>query len=147
MGANHCGERPRYRSLEDLYAFMSLQVGEEPKRISRSFWKLLLIAWIWSSRATISKSSCDELPRLRVGSMPDWEHGELDFPKAPPPLTDRPVSFFFIFTSRRDICKLFSWIDGNRRRTFARWVSEPFVIIESRPFFDESKSEFCIESR
>ena len=48
----------------------------------------------------ISKLSCDDLPLGRFGSMPEWEQGELDLPCAPHPLTDLPVLFEFMSTTR-----------------------------------------------
>ena len=49
----------------------------------------------------IAKLSCDDLPLARFGSIPDYEHGDVDLPRPPPPLTDLPVLFGFILTTLR----------------------------------------------
>ena len=49
------------------------------------------------------KSSWEDLPRGRFGSMPDYEHGEVDLLPAPAPAIERPVRFGFMLITRREV--------------------------------------------
>lgn len=72
--------------------------------MSLNFLKLFLIESIYFSEANISKFSKDALPLGRLGSIPDYEQGEVELPRAPPPFTDLPVLFDCISTVRRRYC-------------------------------------------